>query len=146
MERAIIESTYTARGRVFNRDCMRDAVNRCIQQCRFSEMSEQMWGTEIKKGVLTSLQIILIEKGVDWIPQLGGRGSPIAVNYSCKNDRCRCIPIRADRWMRFATSYMRALNLEEFKLLIDKMNQGPGMGLTEETFKGAHVITNPEWR
>ena len=36
--------------------------------------------------------------------------------------------------------------MEEFKLLIDKMNQGPGMGLTEETFKGAHVITNPEWR
>ena len=108
-------------------------------------MTEEMWGTEIKKGVLTSLQIVLIEKGVDWIPQLGGKGSPLAVNYSCRNPKCRAIPIRADRWMRFATTLMRALTYDQFREFIDRMNQ-PGMCLTEQNFVAADLVANPEWR
>ena len=36
--------------------------------------------------------------------------------------------------------------MDEFKSLIDDINQGRGMGLTEETFQKAHITTNPEWR
>ena len=105
-----------------------------------------MWGVEIKQGVRTHLQTLLLEKGSDWVPQLGGTSSPFAVNYSCKNPACTCIPIRADKWMRFATMHMQSMTPTQFTQLIGTLSCGRDQYLTEGSFKTAGVLVNPEWR
>ena len=84
-----------------------------------------MWGKAIQIGVLRRTQVVLLEKGVDWIPQMGGSRSPFAMAYACRNQKCRCIPVRADQWMRFATRAMSVLTLDEFIRLIDTLKSRP---------------------
>ena len=106
----------------FTRDRMTFAAKKCMHKCRHAAKNEEMWGIELKWGVRTYLQLLLLEKGSDWVPQLGGTNSPFAVNYSCRNSQCRCIPIRADKWMCFATALMQGMTPEQFGKLIDTLN------------------------
>ena len=103
-------------------------------------------GKAIQIGVMRRTQVIPLEKGVDWIPQMGGSKSPFAMNYACRNSKCRCVPVRADKWMRFATKTMSTMSQDEFLRIIDALNADPKKFLTEESLKGAKVIVNPEWR
>ena len=69
-------------------------------------MEEAMWGIELKRGVRTHLQDLLLEKGADWISQLGGAWPPYGIHYSCKNPKCRAIPMQHQQWARFAALLM----------------------------------------
>ena len=112
------ETNSANKVQMFTRDRMKSSVKKCVQKCRYAAKNEEMWGVDLKKGVRTYLQLLLLEKGSDWVPQLGGTSSPFAVNYSCKNEKCRCIPIRADKWMRFATALMQRMTPSHFWLLL----------------------------
>ena len=130
---------------MYTRHRMQSAVKTCVHKCRYAAKTEEVWGIELKKGVRTYLQTLLLEKGSDWVPQLGGTRSPFAVTYSCKNPRCRCIPIQADKWMWFATALMQDLTPDQFVELIEALNSGTGQYLTEEVFCKARVLINPDW-
>ena len=129
-----------------SRECMKRAIGQCLAACRLADKNGEMWGIEIRRGAKTFLQKMLLEKGSDWIPQLGGSGSPFAQNYSCRNKRCRCIPLRADKWMRFALMLMQSLTKDEFLELVRTLSADKSQHLTEASFKDKQVIVNPEWR
>ena len=115
-----VETSKLNHTKLVNKDRLNHEVVKCVQKCRASANNEEIWGTEIRRGVRTYLQTLLLEKGADWVPQLGGTSSPFAVNYSCKKNKlCCCIPIRADKWMRFATNMMEDVTQEKFLEIID---------------------------
>ena len=110
-------------------------------------MAEEMWGIEIKRGVRTYLQDLLLEKGADWISQLGGIWSPYGIHYSCKNPKCRAIPMQHQQWARFATVLMNDMTRPQFEAWVQDLQERNVKIINEDTFTSgkAKVLVNPEW-
>ena len=62
---ALTETNPHNQTHMFTRDRMKSAVKKCMHKCRYAAKNEEVWGIELKQGVRTYLQTLLLEKGSD---------------------------------------------------------------------------------
>ena len=123
------------------------AVIWSMQNQMVNKKDEEIWGWEIKKQALGYLQVQYLQRGIDWVYQLGGPYSRAGTAYGCKNPRCRALPIQSHHWYRVASRIMRNLSKEQFEALVDRIQakyEEERMPLTEKGVKD--VYTNAEWK